>query len=264
MITPVLNGEVFIQESWNSLQRQTLESWEWLVVDNGSSDDSLPKLQEIASLDARVHVFQQPERGAGQARNLALDHARGDQICFLDIDDELPLNSLSSRCAHLDNHVSVDVVDGRVDVMDATMDHCERIWKPDFRGDAFPELIHLNPQVFFGLTWMIRSSCVGEKRFSPQLTHCEDLHFFLSLGSVNYDFVDTEVLRYRTGLSSAMSDLHGLEDGYRKLNSWVQDSQDIDRELSDVFRLKVRRIVFRSWLKAGKPWSALKSAFRSW
>lgn len=63
---------------------------EILIVDDGSTDDSVTRARGLSALDARVRVIESPiNRGPGAARNLGARHASGAYLCFLDADDEL-------------------------------------------------------------------------------------------------------------------------------------------------------------------------------
>ena len=86
VITPVYNGADFVKRCYANLVEQTFTNWEWVVVDDGSTDDTAETVRKIS--DSRVRLFSyQPNRGRGYARNLALAQSRGDWIAVWDIDD---------------------------------------------------------------------------------------------------------------------------------------------------------------------------------
>ena len=90
VVTPVYNGEHFVQKAYNCLTRQTHTDWEWVVVDDGSTDYSFALLSEIAKKDSRVRLFsQRPSGSAKQPRDHAVAEAKGPVILPLDIDDRL-------------------------------------------------------------------------------------------------------------------------------------------------------------------------------
>ena len=90
VIMPVFNAGKHLAESLDSVLAQTLEGIEIICVDDGSSDDSPAILARYAELHGNIRVFKQPNKGAGLARNLALDNARGKYVAFLDSDDLYP------------------------------------------------------------------------------------------------------------------------------------------------------------------------------
>lgn len=88
IIMPVHNAAAFLAEAIASVQAQTMTNWELLAVDDGSTDGSAAILAEMAAKDARIHPLTTgANKGAGHARNHAMDVARGKWLAFLDADD---------------------------------------------------------------------------------------------------------------------------------------------------------------------------------
>jgi glycosyltransferase involved in cell wall biosynthesis len=95
IITPVLNGSCYVDDYLNSLRSQTFLNWEAIVVDDGSTDDTCEKIQLAKSDDDRFALKRLPRhslndslpRGPYRPRNLGISIARGEYVCFLDIDD---------------------------------------------------------------------------------------------------------------------------------------------------------------------------------
>ena len=103
VVVPVYNAAKYLRTCLESCRTQNLADFEVLCVDDGSTDGSSSLLAEYAEKDGRFRVFHQKNLGAGPARNLALDAARGQFICFLDADDFYPsahaLDALSAAAA---------------------------------------------------------------------------------------------------------------------------------------------------------------------
>lgn len=88
IITPCFNSEKFIAEMIKSVQEQTYENWEIIIVDDCSTDNTMSIVTEIAHKDSRIQFFQlKKNSGAGIARNTALSKTKGNYIAFLDADD---------------------------------------------------------------------------------------------------------------------------------------------------------------------------------
>ena len=86
VIVPVYNVEPYLRKCLDSVIGQTYKDLEILVVDDGSTDQSGAVCDEYTK-DVRVKVFHTENRGLSCARNLGLDEAHGDWICFVDSDD---------------------------------------------------------------------------------------------------------------------------------------------------------------------------------
>ena len=92
VIIPVYNVEEYLRECLDSVVNQTLKEIEIICVDDGSTDNSLEILKEYATKDKRMTVIKQENKGAGIARNCAINAAKGEFIAFMDSDDMYPKN----------------------------------------------------------------------------------------------------------------------------------------------------------------------------
>ena len=88
VIMPAYNAERYIEEAIRSVQAQTMEKWELVVVDDRSTDGTAGLIRNLADQDSRIRpIFSQINRGAAGSRNLALDMCQGQYVAFLDADD---------------------------------------------------------------------------------------------------------------------------------------------------------------------------------
>lgn len=88
IITPTYNSEKFIAETIQSVQNQTYQNWEMLIVDDCSSDKTVEIIQQLMEDDYRIHLIQlNKNSGASKARNEAIKAVKGDYMTFLDADD---------------------------------------------------------------------------------------------------------------------------------------------------------------------------------
>jgi glycosyltransferase involved in cell wall biosynthesis len=86
-ILPVFNGRRFLRDAVRSVLAQSLPPCELIVVDDGSTDDSLAVLEGLPPAPFPIRVLRQANAGQSAARNLAARHAEGDYLAFLDQDD---------------------------------------------------------------------------------------------------------------------------------------------------------------------------------
>lgn len=88
IVTPSYNSANYIGETIEAIQAQTYKTWELLITDDCSSDDTLDVIQEYADKDPRIKVFSLcTNSGAGAARNNSIKKAQGRYIAFCDSDD---------------------------------------------------------------------------------------------------------------------------------------------------------------------------------
>jgi glycosyltransferase involved in cell wall biosynthesis len=89
IITPVYNASAYLHETITSVLAQTVTDWEWILVDDGSKDGSL-RICQGTTQDPRIRLLQHPggaNHGQAASRNLAIRHATGPLLAFLDADD---------------------------------------------------------------------------------------------------------------------------------------------------------------------------------
>ncbi len=87
IIIPVYNAYLYLDQCLQSILEQTFKQWEAIVINDGSTDDSLSILIMYANKDSRIKIFHQENKGVSAARNKGLLHARGKFITFCDADD---------------------------------------------------------------------------------------------------------------------------------------------------------------------------------
>lgn len=89
IITPVYNAAEYLNETIKSVDSQKFTDYEWLVCDDGSTDDSLQILKAAHKKNPRIRLYTQENSGVSAARNTCLKHLSGDYLMFLDADDAL-------------------------------------------------------------------------------------------------------------------------------------------------------------------------------
>lgn len=87
VIIPVYNDEEFLKETIGYIRNSSYEDLEIIIVDDGSTDNSLLIAKDIEKSDNRIKVYHKENAGVVSARNYGLAHANGEYICFADQDD---------------------------------------------------------------------------------------------------------------------------------------------------------------------------------
>lgn len=95
VVIPVYNTEEYVAETLNSIMNQSLDELEIIVINDGSTDNSLDVIKSIATKDNRIKVYSQPNKGLSETRNSGIKKARGEFIYFMDSDDLLDSRTLS-------------------------------------------------------------------------------------------------------------------------------------------------------------------------
>ena len=109
IVIPVFNGEKTIVKALNSIVKQELKSFEVIVVNDGSTDNTLFEatkfLDEYPNLD--LTIISNVNRGRSVSRNIGVIAAKGDYICFLDADDEFKPNHLAEFSKAIEHYPNI-------------------------------------------------------------------------------------------------------------------------------------------------------------
>ena len=169
VIIPVYNAEPFVEQCLRSVLNQTYTDLEVIVVDDGSTDGSMHLAETIAKSDERIKVLAIAHAGQSAARNIGMQAATGEYICFVDADDWLDRDFIETHLLHA---AGTDVVqsgyrrirhDGKV-VQTKHPHHfyqftspCMRLYRKDVLADIrFPEGIIYEDVIFSLRLWAKR------------------------------------------------------------------------------------------------------------
>ena len=260
IIMPAYNAERYIEEAVDSVLQQTWQNWELIIVNDGSDDGTQAYLDTL--IDPRIGIIKQKNKGVSAARNAALELVCGEYVTFLDADDVLPKKSIEVRTKYLLKNNNIDMVDGIISARDTTLKTEIRSYHPCYRGPLLPRLLKLDDKVFFGPFYMLRKSCIGHVRFREDMTHAEDLMFYMVIAGeslLKYDFVPELVYIYRKNQGSAMGHIDGLEKGYLQILQFTKLAKGVSWFTHIILRLKIAKILFLSWLSVGSFKKSLRS-----
>jgi glycosyltransferase involved in cell wall biosynthesis len=96
VLIPAFNVAKYLPKCLDSLQAQTYTNLEIILIDDGSSDDTLQVANAYALKDSRIHVYSYENAGISKTRNRALEHASGELLFFIDSDDFLHKNAFTA------------------------------------------------------------------------------------------------------------------------------------------------------------------------
>ncbi|HEY4196014.1 MAG TPA: glycosyltransferase family 2 protein [Mucilaginibacter sp.] len=118
VIIPLYNAERYVEQCIHSILEQTWQNIEVIIVDDGSTDNSLAIAQKFGS--EKVKIFTHFNRGASAARNQGLKLAKGDYIQFMDADDMLSTDKIAAQVNLLEENKECIAVCGTVYFDDGT------------------------------------------------------------------------------------------------------------------------------------------------
>lgn len=109
VIVPVYNMVEYVEKHIGCLTSQTYSNIEILLINDGSTDNTLEVCQNAAKTDSRIVVLDKENGGPGDARNFGLSHASGEYVYFYDIDDEVKPEAIEKLVSSMEKH-GVDLV----------------------------------------------------------------------------------------------------------------------------------------------------------
>lgn len=111
IIIPIYNAEAYVEACISSIQAQSFQDFEIILVNDGSTDRSGAICKDLSEQDSRIRYFEKPNGGQASARNLGLDNANGKYITFVDSDDALlDTETYSTAIRYLEEHKDIDIV----------------------------------------------------------------------------------------------------------------------------------------------------------
>lgn len=110
---PCYNAERFISNTIESILLQTYQDFEILIIDDGSTDNSVGIIENYAKRDSRIRImYNNVNRGVAYTRNRGIKEARGKYLATMDADDVAVPTRLEKEVQYLDSHKTVGVVSG--------------------------------------------------------------------------------------------------------------------------------------------------------
>jgi hypothetical protein len=116
---PVLNGERFLREAVESILDQTFRDFEFIIINDGSTDGTASILDSYARSDPRVRVYQQENKGLIASRNRGCGLARGKYLAQMDADDIAVRDRLEWQIEFMERHPEIGVVGGQMKLIDS-------------------------------------------------------------------------------------------------------------------------------------------------
>ncbi len=182
VVTPAYNVAQYIGEAVDSVLRQTFTDFEYLVVDDGSQDNSVEVVRQHAGHDPRFRLVPGEHRGLSAVRNTGIREARGQYIAYLDGDDRWHPQFLERQVALIESlPPDVGLVFSRCRLILENGTVVFYQWQRSGRYDFDDFLVGSNP-ARCGSSLLIRRSCFEDVgTFDEDLASVEDLEMWLRI-----------------------------------------------------------------------------------
>src|ERR1035437_8612478 len=115
---PVYNAQAYVRQATESILNQSFADFEFIIIHDGSTDDSRKILEELARRDSRIRLVSRPNTGYTKALNEALGLARAPYLARMDADDISMPDSFEKQLAYLQAHPDCVLVGSRILTID--------------------------------------------------------------------------------------------------------------------------------------------------
>lgn len=210
IITASYNYAQYIKEAINSVLTQTYPDWELIIVDDGSSDNSVEIIKEFCQKDSRIKLFQHENgtnKGLKKTILLGLENATGDWIAFLESDDVFKPDNLLKKVEAIKNNPDVSLIFNTVEFF-GNQQKVKKIKRNFFPTQkellkmAFPKKMfhdfYLKNMIFTFSSVMVKKQTLKAVNFETQEDSLLDWWLWIHLAYKNdFYYIHEELTRWR-------------------------------------------------------------------
>ena len=196
VLMPVYNAEKYVAEAIESTLKQSFQDFEFLIIDDGSTDNTLSIIRSYK--DQRINVITN-EHNLVQSLNLGLKEAKGKYIARMDAGDIMHIDRLRMQYEIMEDDANVTVCGSWIKTFGEDVHNKGEILKKGLGLIDFPLLLLLKENFIFHPTVMMRSSFLRKNkiRYSENYIWAEDYKLWFDISSLGGRFfIDSEVLLY--------------------------------------------------------------------
>lgn len=244
VLIPAYNAEKTICRCLNSVLSQTFHDFEVIVVNDGSKDTTLSMIRGYSEKDARVKVIDQPNQGVAAARNVALEHACGEYILYVDADDWIEPNMLERLLELSDD---ADIVFCGNDNADTPREKKEIDVVAIEYWDQHQQMLEfMKHRRMTGMLWnkLLRRSTTQGCRFNEKTGYGEDAEFLWQvLKKSNKMIVTNETLYHHTLEETSISHHSFSNQKYSAIPMWEKIVKEVENKYPEMILLAKERLM---------------------
>lgn len=241
IIMPCYNAGKYIKEAIEFVLNQSYKDWELIVVNDGSTDESLSVAESFS--DKRIHIYSQTNSGACVARNKGIKMAMGEYLKFLDADDILEKDCLKNQIEQIKTLKENQVPFGDYDNIDESGKKMSTFLFSEHQDML--DVLRTDQSYFFFKYWhiLISSPLLRKKDlidcggYDVELKRGQesDMHFRLALQGVEFVYFPTMTFSYREYTSPDRITAKGRKDEAIMREYWEQRTNKCERLLLDKY-----------------------------
>ncbi len=209
VVMPVYNAERYLAEALDSILVQTFSDFEFIILDDGSTDTSLEILRRSAARDSRIRLISRPNTGIVGALNDALQASRGEYVARMDADDVSLPDRFERQISYLRKHADCVGVGSAILLIDADGDPiCRQQWSMSHE-QIEAELLQGRGGLAHPTAMLRRADVLQVGGYRPHVQYAEDVDLWLRLGeSGRLANIPDVLLNYRVHPGSLCTTRH--------------------------------------------------------
>lgn len=246
VIVPVYNAEKYLRRCIDSILSQTYKNFELIIVNDGSTDNSLRILKEYANSDSRIKLINQENKGVAGARNTGISLVKGKYFLYVDADDWISEDMIECLVS-LAEPENADIVmcasdqaSERRDIADKDKINIE-IWNQNDQRYEFLEHKRMT-----GMLWnkLIKYSIAEKIQFNEKTGYGEDAEFLWKLLKNSQKMIVTNKILYHHVMEeSSISHLEFSSKKYSAIPMWEGIVEDVYRDYPELSALVIERLM---------------------
>ena len=265
ILIPAYNAAPYLSRSVESALAQTYGNVEVVIVDDGSTDETLAVANRLASQDGRVRVLHQDNKGPAEARRTALHEAAGDYIAYLDADDELLPGTIAFLYVKIVEH-HLDLAFGSmIKVAGEKSFEIHHVVEGVLDGDEFLRFLFDRRCMCAQGEYLCRREIWNDSLFpsNGEVFPNEDVLMYIMLSArVNkVGFFNTPAMKYHyvptslTSTSRLLGNLDGWETFFGHVEEHLRARGMMDSLAKELLCMKLDRLAFFVYpLDNSRPW----------
>ncbi|MCP4632845.1 MAG: glycosyltransferase [candidate division Zixibacteria bacterium] len=210
IIMIVYNSELYIAEAIESILNQTCKDFEFIIIDDGSTDNSIKIIKSYS--DSRIRFLSnKTNRGIVYSRNRGLEEAKGEFVGMFDSDDVAYRSKFEEQINFLNSHQDYGMIGSWVEWIDENGNNSGKGWKLDAASEYIPAIM-LFRNYFVQSAVLYRSECISGRRFQEGLEIGEDYQLWLDICQLHKVWnLPKYLVKYRIHLQSTTSNKSALK-----------------------------------------------------
>jgi glycosyltransferase involved in cell wall biosynthesis len=185
VLMPVYNADRYVAEAVESILKQTFTDFEFIIINDGSTDNSLQLLEKYANQDARIKLVSRENRGLINTLNEGLALAQAPLIARMDADDVAFIDRFQLQVSFMGQHPEIACVGGYAEIIDAAGRALALMKEPE-DNQQIQEMALKGHAPFVHPTTMLRKGQVeAAGGYRGEFEAAEDLDLWLRLGEIS-------------------------------------------------------------------------------